>query len=244
MTTVTSLLYQLAYYFPYYVILVLVPMVIRVLAERAMGIRPETFESRVGSILPLDMAYETAFRTIVLSALYYPLFEELIFRGLPYFFFGSIGVVVGSTVWVLMHPAWQLQYLSAYPLRKRLAFTATSTFYYACNAVFYSMMWVNDAGLAALIYHAGHNLWLTLADIIKESLPIPKFRFSRKEKEAEKTPITVKPMLAMRRKSPKPREKERIPEHPLHFVVKKSTSSLSEEAREAMSMVYVRKKEY
>ena len=118
MTTVTSLLYQLAYYFPYYVILVLVPMIIRVLAERAMGIRPETFESRVGSILPLDMAYETAFRTIVLSALYYPLFEELKFRGLPYFFFGSIGVVVGSTVWVLMHPAWQLQYLSAYPLRK------------------------------------------------------------------------------------------------------------------------------
>jgi len=238
-----SLLYQLAYYFPYYVVLVFFPMVARVLIERALGIRPEIFESRAFPIFPLNMAYETAFRTLVLSGLYYPLFEELVFRGLPHFFFGSLGVVVGSTVWVLMHPAWQLQYLSAFPLKKKLAFTATSTAYYVCNAIFYSMMWINGAGLAAIIYHAAHNTWLTLADIIRESIPVPKFRFSKKGKEKKGSPIAIKPVLASRRKIPKPSEEEKLPEHTMHFVVKKSTPSLSREAEDALSMTYVRKKE-
>lgn len=238
----TSILSQLVYYFPHYVALVLAPMALRILAEAVIGIRPDLFD-KVHSALPLrNMAYEQAFRTVVLSALYYPLFEELVFRGLPYYFFGTVGVVVGSTVWVLMHPSWQLQYLTAYPLRKKIAFTVTSTLYYTANAIFYSTIWLDGAGLVAIIYHMGHNFWLTLLDIFREELPIPKFRYSKKEKEA---PISIKPMKISPRGIKLPRatkSKEEPKEHEMHFVVRKSTGSLVREVDNVRSMMYVHRK--
>jgi len=245
-----TLLYQMLYYFPWYVGLVLIPMVIRVTIERAIGIRPETFEGRVSPLpflpLELDMSYEATFRTITITVLYYPLFEELLFRGLPYLFFGTLGLVIGSIVWVAMHPAWQLQYLSSYPLRTKLLFTATSTFYYATNAVFYSMMWLNGAGLCAILYHIIHNGWLTLGDIIKEvELPAPwkKYRYVRKQPIADETPRILR---LFRRSKTKPkaleysRKEEQLPE--LRFVVKKATRSLSDEVEEAKSLMFVRRK--
>ena len=240
-----TLLYQLLYYFPWYVGLVLVPMAIRVTIERAIGIRPETFEDRLSPLLPIDMSYETAFRTITLTVFYFPLFEELLFRGLPYLFFGTLGVVMGSLIWVLMHPAWQLQYLSAYPLRKKLVFTATSTGYYAANAIFYSMMWLNGAGLAAILYHIIHNGWLTLGDIIKEiELPAPwkKYRYVRKQPVADEAPIKV--LKLFRKSEPKEEEYEGVGKQPLElrFVVKKATRSLSDEVEEAKSFMFVRRK--
>ena len=240
-----TLLYQMLYYFPWYVGLVLIPMAIRVTIERAIGIRPETFEDRVNPLLPINMSYEAAFRTITITVFYYPLFEELLFRGLPYLFFGTLGVIIGSLVWVIMHPAWQLQYLSAYPLRKKLIFTATSTGYYVANAVFYAMMWLNGAGLAAILYHIIHNGWLTLGDIIKEiELPAPwkRYRYVRKQPVADEAPIKV--LKFFRRNKPVDEEHGEIEEQPLQlrFVVKKATRSLSDEVEEAKRFIFVRRK--
>jgi len=243
-----TLLYQLVYYFPWYVALVLIPMAIRVTIERIAGIRPESFEDRVTPLLPINMSYEAAFRTITVTVLYYPLFEELLFRGLPYIFFGPIGLVIGSIVWVAMHPAWQLQYLSSYPLRTKLLFTATSTFYYAANAVFYGMMWYNGAGLCAILYHIIHNGWLTLCDIIKEiELPAPwkKYKYVRKQPIADETPRILR---LFRRKKPEPKEEpieSDFEEEPLtktRFVVKRTTRSLSDIADEAKEFMFVRRK--
>ena len=244
-----TLIYQLLYYFPWYVGLVLIPMVIRVVIERAIGIRPEMFESRITLPLPINMSYETAFRTIALTVLYYPLFEELLFRGLPYMFFGLLGIVVGSTVWVIMHPAWQLQYLSALPLRKKIVFTITSSSYYVANAVFYSMMWLNGAGLAAILYHIIHNGWLTLGDIIKEiELPTPwkKYKYIRKHPIAEEAP-SPKLFKLFRRGQRAGEEKEEskdLEENPLElkFVVRKTKRSLADEVEETKSYMFVKRK--
>jgi len=189
MNVLLEILSQLASYFPYYVILVLVPMLIRLGLERLVGINPDIFQTKVGmpDLLP-TLAYETAFKEFVITALYYPLLEELMFRALPLLFCGDIGLIVGSVVWVLMHPAWQLTYLRGFPLSKKIFFTATTAFYYASCAVFYGMIWLSGAGVVAILYHMIHNGWLTLADIIKKvEVPTPwkKFRYvSKKPVEA------------------------------------------------------------
>ena len=243
-----TLLCQLLYYFPWYVGLVLIPMVIRVAIERAIGIRPEVFcEGRVEhpELPPRELwggvSYEAAFREVVLSALYSPLFEELVFRGLPCLLFGSPGVVAGSAVWVAMHPAWQLQYLSAYPLRKRLAFTLTSTCYYAANAAFYSMMWLSGAGLAAILYHMAHNGWLTLAGLMRRvELPAPwrRYRFVRRRSVGGEAPPALRLLRRLIRGGG--RREEEAP--PLRFVVRGARRTLADEVEEARSLMYVRRK--
>jgi len=236
-----TLLYQLLYYFPWYVGLVLVPMVLRLAVERAVGIRPEVFEGRSASPFPfgISMSYEAAFRSVAVSALYYPLFEELLFRGLPYLLFGFLGVVIGSIVWVAMHPAWQLQYLSAYPLRKKIVFTVTSSSYYAANAVFYGMMWLNGAGLAAILYHVIHNGWLTLGDIIREvELPAPwkRYKFVRRHPIGEEAPPTFRLFRRLRR------EEQEESGSSLRFVVRRARRSLADEVEEAKSFMFVKRK--
>lgn len=214
-----DLLYQILYYFPYYIMLVIIPMFIRIVIERAIGINPKMFESKIY----MNITYETAFKSLVVSALYYPLFEELIFRGLPYYFFGYMGVIIGSSVWVVMHPAWQLQYLSSLPFRKKFLFTITSSSYYIANAIFYSLIWVNNAGLTAIIYHMGHNAWLILADIMKEiELPMPWKRYKY-----------IKPL-------PTP-SIQKQPSLSTHFVMRKTTRSLSDEVKKA-KLMFVKQK--
>jgi len=191
-----EILSQLASYFPLYVILVLIPMLIRVAVERAAGITAEVFETRVSampSLLP-TLTYEGAFKEFVLSALYYPLLEELFFRGLPLWLCGFAGLVVGSAAWVFMHPAWQLKFLRDFPLRTKILFTATTTFYYACCAVFYGVIWLAGAGAIAVLYHMIHNGWLTLSDLIKKvEVPTPwkKFRYVSKKPVEAPMPVVV-----------------------------------------------------
>jgi len=156
---------QLVFYFPRYVLLVLAPALVRITIERALGVRHEEFSLPP----PRALAYETAFRSLVLTSLYYPFFEEVVFRGAPLYLFGFWGLVIGSIVWVVVHPSWQLQYLSEYPTWKKVAFTLTTSFYYACNALFYGSMWLEGAGVAAIIYHSAHNTWLTVAEWLKEA---------------------------------------------------------------------------
>jgi len=234
----STLLYQMLQYFPWYVALVLAPMVIRILIERALGIRPEIFETRISPLPMINMSYETAFRTVTLTALYYPLFEELLFRGIPYLLFGTVGAVIGSVVWVLMHPAWQLQALSDFPLWKKIAFTVTAAFYYASSAAFYTMMWLDGDGLCAILYHTFHNGWITLADIIREvEIPTPwkRYRYVRKHPVSESYP------KLFRKKGGEKTEEREEEEMKMSFVIRKSTKSLSDEVEEAKNL-FVRRK--
>jgi len=191
---------QFLYYFPSYVALVLVPAIIRALVEKyILGIDHRVFSSAVVEALRSSVTYEDAFRAFAVTALFAPLFEEVVFRGIPMMLLGLPGIFVGSAVWVLMHPAWQLQYLRGEPLWKRVGFTLTSAFYYALNAAFYAMLWINGAGLVAILYHMFHNGWLTLVDVTSEAvrdirIQLPKLPIRRGgEEEAEEigTPMFI-----------------------------------------------------
>jgi len=233
---VWELLTQMAYFFPWYVALVLVPAAVRIVIERVAGIRVEEF---MDTVLGIGVTYESAFKDVVLVVLYFPLFEELVFRGLPYLLFGTLGIAVGSAVWVVMHPAWQLQYVRALPIRKKVLFTVTSTAFYACTAAFYSMMWVAGAGLAAILYHIAHNGWLTLADLLKEvELPAPwkKYRFVRPAVAG------VKKRKVVKEERKEEREEKEEESGVMRFVVRKSTRSLSQEVEEVKKYIFVRRK--
>jgi len=169
-------------------------MLIRLGLERLAGISPDIFAARISSMPDLfpTLAYETAFKEFVITSMYYPLLEEIMFRALPLLFCGEIGLIIGSFVWVLMHPAWQLTYLREFPLSKKILFTATTAFYYACCAVFYGMMWLAGAGVAAILYHMIHNGWLTLADLIKKiEVPTPWKKFRYVSKKPIEAPMPV-----------------------------------------------------
>ena len=165
---------------PWYVLLVLIPAFIRVAFERlVLGIDHRKFfrypPSPVYSLLDklpvkIDVTttirFEEAYAALVYTALFFPLFEELVFRGVPLLLAGMAGVVVADAVWVLMHPAWQLRYIVDLPLWKRIVFTLETAAYYALNAVFYTMQWLAGYGLVAIAYHMMHNGILTLSDIL------------------------------------------------------------------------------
>jgi len=168
------------YYFPFYVALSVVPAMIRIALERVFGIRMDEL---------LSMSYEEAYRNFVLSSMFFPLFEEVVFRGLPMMLFGFPGLIIGSLTWVAMHPSWQLQYVSSLSLSKKILFTFTSSMYYACQAVLYGWMWINGDGIIAILYHMFHNAWITLVEILSDSLKGREIRIRLprigKEKEEE-----------------------------------------------------------
>ncbi len=98
----------LIYYFPYYVALVLVPSLIRAIVEDALKIRYYEdciFDPRYFASVDATALY----RSIVISGLYFPLFEEIFFRLVPLYFLGFYGLILGNIVWVAMHPTWQLE---------------------------------------------------------------------------------------------------------------------------------------
>ena len=166
-------------YMPLYVGLVLVPALIRTVVDTAIiRISPSTFDlppSRPKDERSLlSIRYEDAFSSLVGTALYAPLVEEVVFRACPYLFLGLSGLVVGNIVWVLAHPSWQLRYVSGLPLKKKIAFTINTIFYYSCAAIFFSIPWLQGYGLLAILYHMTHNGILTLGGIFHEiEFPAP-----------------------------------------------------------------------
>jgi len=166
-------------YMPLYVGLVLVPALIRTVIDTAIiQIRPSTFDlppskpREEKSILMIR--YEDAFASFVGTALYAPLIEEIVFRACPYFLLGLSGLIVGNIVWILAHPSWQLRYVSGLPLKKKIAFTINTIFYYSCASIFFSIPWVQGYGLLAIVYHMAHNGILTLGGIFHEiEIPAP-----------------------------------------------------------------------
>jgi membrane protease YdiL (CAAX protease family) len=204
-----DILYYFIRYFPGYVGLVLVPAVIRVLAERALGIRIEL----VSSIHD----YESRFKSFVLHVLYYPFFEEVFFRGVPLMLFGFPGLIAGSIVWALLHPVSQLQLVRSNPVSKKILFTITTSFYYACCAVFYSMVWLGS-GVVAFLYHSMHNGLIVLTEYLRE-IPPPWF------KPRYITPQPLLPRIRPSKASPTTSSAS-SEEKPLTFIFVKPKTSL------------------
>jgi len=243
-------LFKILYYLPYYVILVLIPMLIRIAIEKALGIRVAEYEKALDNPPFISyITYEYAFRNFVLTSLFYPFFEEIIFRAIPIAFLGFYGLIISNVVWILMHPAWQLQELASLSLKKKIAFTLTSTFYYACNSTFYIIAWLSGDGLIAILYHIFHNSWLTLGDFLKKiefSIPMPLKKYSKKygfiRKKEERLEEVEEGKVGggfVKVKSEVPIEKE--VSKSMKFVVKKGESKEAEEEIEAPS--FIRKKE-
>jgi membrane protease YdiL (CAAX protease family) len=250
-------LFKILYYLPYYAILVLIPMLIRIAIEKALGIRVAEYEKALDNPPFISyISYEYAFRNFVLTSLFYPFFEEIIFRAIPIAFLGFYGLIISNAVWVLMHPAWQLQELSGLSLKKKIAFTITSTFYYACNSAFYVMVWLAGDGLIAILYHIFHNSWLTLGEFLKKiefSIPMPLKKYSKKygfirekgEEELKESEEEGARGRFVKVKSGAPIEELSKPLKSTKFVVKKGESEGIEEEIEASPTPksFIRKKE-
>lgn len=196
-STLYAVLYYLVYFLPGYLGLVLVPAIIRSLVERALGIAPELYGRAVGSShhahscgngrhgkgrargryrrYAHQIEEEGLFARIAIDVLYYPFFEEVFFRGVPLLIMGLPGLVVGSAVWIVLHPVWQVKLVEHLPPRKKALFLLTCSSYYASCAAFYSMVWLASpplTGVVAFVYHSLHNALVTLSAYLRE-LPPP-----------------------------------------------------------------------
>lgn len=169
-----DLLYKIVEYIPLYIALVLVPAIVRTFIDTAIiKIPPSSFQLPP-SKSSLSIRYEDAFSSFVGSALYAPLVEEIVFRGAPYQFLGTSGLVIGNIVWILAHPSWQLRYISGTPTKTKIAFTLNTIFYYTCAAIFFTLPWLQGYGILSILFHTFHNGIITLGGIFSEiELPAP-----------------------------------------------------------------------
>ena len=228
-----NLFAQFIEYLPLYVALVLVPAILRGAIERFLGIELRDWSLKDFTGLSFDIAFEA----FILTVFFMPLFEELIFRGIPYLLFGAIGAILGSAVWVIMHPAWQLRYVASQSISKKLLFIATTTAYYALSAVFYTMLWITGAGLLAIIYHMFHNGWVATIELLKEiriniELPLKK----QKYKFIRRTPIPRHVKLSI-----EDIEEEEIDLSAFTFVRRRS--SIREEVEDIKRFMFVKRRE-
>jgi len=179
-----------------YVALVLVPAIIRTFIDTVIIKIPSSSFMLPPSNSKFTVKYEDAFASIVGTALYAPLVEEIVFRAAPFIFLGFPGLVVGNFVWVLAHPSWQLKYLSGMPTKTKVAFTANTIFYYSSAAIFFSIPWIQGYGILSIIYHIFHNGVIVLGGIFSEiELPAP---WKKEESEFFKESRGVKKQLEKR----------------------------------------------
>ncbi len=186
-------LYKFFEYAMLYVLLVLIPALIRVFVDTAVIKIPSSSFQLPPSRTSCSIKFEDAYASVVSTALVAPLFEEIVFRGTPYLFFGTVGLVIGSAVWVLAHPSWQLRYITGLPLWKRLAFTINSIFYYSCAAIFFSLPWIQGYPIFSVLFHMLHNGAIVLGGIFSEvEFPAP---WKREDAEFFREPRGLKKKL-------------------------------------------------
>lgn len=157
-----------------YAILVLIPAVIRSVIDTAiLKIPKNTFELPSASALSA-IQFHSFYSNVVSTALFYPLFEEILFRGAPLALTGIYGFILANAVWVLMHPAWQVRYVTHLPLKTQIGFVANTAFYYTCAGTFFAYGWLKGYPLYAILFHMGHNFLVVLAGILSDiELPAP-----------------------------------------------------------------------
>jgi hypothetical protein len=147
--------------FGLYTIFVLVPMLVSGLMEHVLGIDIYFQRIFIDAVLPIHLNLD--FKDFVHTVLFFPLMEEVVFRAVPLTLLGIPGLIVGSVVWVFMHPAWQLDYLATAGIGTKASFMILDIMFYGLSAVFYGILWISGAGLIAILIHMFHNGWVTIA---------------------------------------------------------------------------------
>lgn len=135
----------------------------------SIGGRPgRRYVKYVRSLFPRSL--ESGLEEIVVTGLYYPLFEELVFRGLPYLLgMGVIGVGLGTAVWVLLHPVWRLKMLPVNATTgEKLKMFGIDVLDYSVAGAWLSWLWLNGWGVLAIIYHIFHNVVIVLPEVAPE----------------------------------------------------------------------------
>lgn len=153
-----SLLEQIAWSLPGFIVFVLAPAVVRFFLDKLLGIDYYIYGT----------SFEDALHSFTLTGLFYPFFEELLFRGIPLLLLGVPGAWLGTIIWAIMHPAWQLRYLAEVPTWKKVAATATSLLYYLPCGYFYVQLWSAGAGGAAIFWHVALNTSVILSEQVRE----------------------------------------------------------------------------
>ena len=149
--------------------------------------------------VPFLRSFESGLEQIVVTGLYYPLFEEMVFRGLPYLLgFGVIGVGLGTAIWVLLHPVWRLKMLpiNADTGTKLKMFTIDIVDYSIAGA-WLSWLWLNGWGVLAVAYHIFHNFLVVAPQVFPEGFEWLSSKFKLPwpgggtEEKPPKTPVYV-----------------------------------------------------
>ena len=150
--------------------------------------------------VPFLRSFESGLEQIVVTGLYYPLFEEMVFRGLPYLLgFGVIGVGLGTAIWVLLHPVWRLKMLpvNADTGTKLKMFTIDIVDYSIAGA-WLSWLWLNGWGVLAVAYHIFHNFLVVAPQVFPEGFEWLSSKFklpwpggAGTEEKLPKTPVYV-----------------------------------------------------
>lgn len=231
--------YQFAMYFPYYVLLCLFPVLGKIAVDMYVlnidyrRLEVETYKQpKPPSLRPFvfpftgALRFENAYQIVAFEVLLMPFAEEMVFRGIPYLLLGNLGVILGSAVWAIAHPAYHLQLLWNRPLKQRLGFALSSLTLFSFFAYFYSLLWISGAFATAVLYHMFHNGWITAAEFAREvELPIKRKRFAfvkiEKEEKAKprKLPKILKP-VKMREKKVAPTTSLEGGEPKFTFIIK------------------------
>jgi membrane protease YdiL (CAAX protease family) len=157
--------------------------------------------------VPFLRSFESGLEQIVVTGLYYPLFEEMVFRGLPYLLgFGVIGVGLGTAIWVLLHPVWRLKMLpvNAETGTKLKMFTIDIVDYSIAGA-WLSWLWLNGWGVLAVAYHIFHNFLVVAPQVFPEGFEWLSSKFklpwpggAGTEEKLPKTPVYVHSAYGLR----------------------------------------------
>lgn len=178
-TSPSALFAAFFYFLPLEVLLDFGPDAIASLAYRHFGLelamsvegpRKRRFVRYYKAVFP--RSFEEGLEAVVTTGLYYPLFEELVFRGLPYLIgLGVIGVALGTAVWVLMHPVWRLKMLPvASPTSDKLKMFAIDIADYSVSGAWLSWLWLSGWGILAIAYHIFHNVVVIMPDVAPEGV--------------------------------------------------------------------------
>jgi len=169
---------QIAGSIPGFILFVLAPAVLRLMLDKLIGVDYYIYGA----------SFEDALQSLTLTGFFYPFFEELTFRGLPLMLLGQPGAWLGTMIWALMHPAWQLRYLAGIETWKKVAATATSLLYYLPSGYFYLQLWAAGAGTVAIFWHMALNTTVILSEQVKEYTSTKRERGAEKKEKGERLP--------------------------------------------------------
>jgi hypothetical protein len=132
------------------------------------GVKKRHYVKYIKSLFP--RSFESGLEEVVVTGLYYPLFEEMVFRGLPYLLgFGFLGVSLGTAVWVLMHPVWRLKLLPVNAdTSTKLKMFAIDIMDYSIAGAWLSWLWLHGWGVLAVSYHIMHNIVVVAPEVFPE----------------------------------------------------------------------------